>query len=84
MVHTGNSNSCTNLPGWQLAVDNDLADDVYQEYSYTSSGSNLVINASENSTDELDLNNGVISPLYTELRQVVTAHDSTINVNQNS
>ena len=86
-VHTGNSNRglYLNLPGWQLAVDNDLADDVYQEYSYTSlSGSNLVINASENSTDELDLNNGVISPLYTELRQVVTAHDSTITANQDS
>lgn len=86
-VHTGNSNRglYLNLPGWQLAVDNDLADDVYQEYSYTSlSGSNLVINASENSTDELDLNNGVIPPLYTELRQVVTAHDSTITANQDS
>lgn len=86
-VHTGNSNRglYLNLPGWQMAVDNDLADDVYQEYSYTSlSGSNLVINASENSTDELDLNNGVISPLYTELRQVVTAHDSTITANQDS
>ena len=86
-VHTGNSNRglYLNLPGWQLAVDNDLADDVYQEYSYTSlSGSNLVINASESSTDELDLNNGVISPLYTELRQVVTAHDSTITANQDS
>ena len=86
-VHTGDSNRglYLNLPGWQLAVDNDLADDVYQEYSYTSlSGSNLVINASENSTDELDLNNGVISPLYTELRQVVTAHDSTITANQDS
>ena len=86
-VHTGNSNRglYLNLPGWQLAVDNDLTDDVYQEYSYTSlSGSNLVINASENSTDELDLNNGVISPLYTELRQVVTAHDSTITANQDS
>ena len=86
-VHTGNSNRglYLNLPGWQMAVDNDLADDVYQEYSYTSlSGSNLVINASENSTDELNLNNGVISPLYTELRQVVTAHDSTITANQDS
>lgn len=86
-VHTGNSNRglYLNLPGWQLAVDNDLADDVYQEYSYTSlSSGNLVINASENSTDELDLNNGVISPLYTELRQVVTAHDSTITANQDS
>ena len=86
-VHTGNSNRglYLNLPGWQMAVDNDLADDVYQEYSYTSlSGSNLVINASENSTDELDLNNGVIPPLYTELRQVVTAHDSTITANQDS
>lgn len=86
-VHTGNSNRglYLNLPGWQLAVDNDLTDDVYQEYSYTSlSGSNLVINASENSTDELDLNNGVIPPLYTELRQVVTAHDSTITANQDS
>lgn len=86
-VHTGNSNRglYLNLPGWQLAVDNDLADDVYQEYSYTSlSDSNLVINASENSTDELDLNNGVIPPLYTELRQVVTAHDSTITANQDS
>ena len=86
-VHTGNSNRglYLNLPGWQMAVDNDLADDVYQEYSYTSlSSGNLVINASENSTDELDLNNGVISPLYTELRQVVTAHDSTITANQDS
>ena len=86
-VHTGNSNRglYLNLPGWQLAVDNDLTDDVYQEYSYTSlSSGNLVINASENSTDELDLNNGVISPLYTELRQVVTAHDSTITANQDS
>lgn len=86
-VHTGNSNRglYLNLPGWQMAVDNDLADDVYQEYSYTSlSGSNLVINASESSTDELDLNNGVIPPLYTELRQVVTAHDSTITANQDS
>ena len=86
-VHTGNSNRglYLNLPGWQLAVDNDLADDVYQEYSYTSlSSGNLVINASENSTDELDLNNGVIPPLYTELRQVVTAHDSTITANQDS
>ena len=86
-VHTGNSNRglYLNLPGWQLAVDNDLSDDVYQEYSYTSlSSSNLVINASENSTDELDLNNGVITPLYTELRQVVTAHDSTITANQDS
>lgn len=84
-VHTGNSNRglYLNLPGWQMAVDNDLADDVYQEYSYTSlSGSNLVINASENSTDELNLNNGVFPPLYTELRQVVTAHDSTITANQ--
>ena len=86
-VHTGNSNRglYLNLPGWQLAVDNDLTDDVYQEYSYTSlSSGNLVINASENSTDELDLNNGVITPLYTELRQVVTAHDSTITANQDS
>lgn len=86
-VHTGNSNRglYLNLPGWQMAVDNDLTDDVYQEYSYTSlSSGNLVINASENSTDELDLNNGVISPLYTELRQVVTAHDSTITANQDS
>ena len=86
-VHTGNSNRglYLNLPGWQLAVDNDLSDDVYQEYSYTSlSSGNLVINASENLTDELDLNNGVISPLYTELRQVVTAHNSTITANQDS
>lgn len=86
-VHTGNSNRglYLNIPGWQLAVDNDLSDDVYQEYSYTSSSTGaLRIYASEGSTDALDLNNGVISPLYTELRQVVTAHDSTITANQDS
>lgn len=86
-VHTGNSNKGLyfNLPGWQLAVDNDLTDDVYQEYTYTSvSGRNLHINASESSTDTLNLNDGSISPLYTELRQVVTAHDSTITANQDS
>ena len=86
-VHTGNSNRglYLNIPGWQLAVDNDLADDVYQEYAYTSRSTGaLQIYASEGSTDSVVLNENGVTPLYTELRKVVSAHNVTITANQDT
>ncbi|NPD32710.1 InlB B-repeat-containing protein [Eggerthellaceae bacterium zg-997] len=65
------------LPGWTTTVDHNVGDDLLQEYWYnTKPGAFIASNAHDGSSART--NGDGIGTLYTELRQVIRAHDLAI------